>query len=74
MHGLHGQLEPVANQLWVPLFHSFTSDTEESTRNVAAARLGKLTTMQPSCYLLQLHTHIRDESLAVRATVISAIR
>ncbi|KIM50021.1 hypothetical protein SCLCIDRAFT_12402, partial [Scleroderma citrinum Foug A] len=73
-HGSHGQLEPVADQLWIPLFRNSTSDTEESTRNVAASCLGKLTTTQPSRYLPQLHTHIRDESPAVRATVISAIR
>jgi len=73
-HGSHGQLEPVADQLWIPLFRSSTSDAEESTRNVAAACLGKLTTTQPSRYLPQLHTRIRDENPAVRATVISAIR
>ncbi|KAL4071187.1 armadillo-type protein [Scleroderma yunnanense] len=73
-HGSHGQLEPVADQLWIPLFRNSTSDAEESTRNVAAACLGKLTTTQPSRYLPQLHARIRDESPAVRSTVISAIR
>ncbi|KAI6021197.1 armadillo-type protein [Pisolithus marmoratus] len=73
-HCSHGQLEPVADHLWTPLFNNSTSDAEESTRNVAAACLGKLTTMEPGRYLPQLHAHIRDENPAIRATVISAIR
>lgn len=73
-HCSHGQLEPVADVIWTPLFHNSTSDSEESTRNVAAACLGKLTTTQPSRYLPQLHACIRDENPAVRATVVSAIR
>ncbi|KIJ68853.1 hypothetical protein HYDPIDRAFT_82664 [Hydnomerulius pinastri MD-312] len=73
-HCSHGQLEPVADLLWAPLFHNSTSDSEESTRNVAAACLGKLTTTQPSRYLPQLHARIRDETPAVRATVVSAVR
>lgn len=73
-HCSHGQLEPVADAIWTPLFHNSTSDSEESTRNVAAACLGKLTTTHPSRYLPQLHTRIRDENPAVRATVVSAIR
>ncbi|KAI5987789.1 armadillo-type protein [Pisolithus marmoratus] len=72
-HCSHGQLEPVADHLWTPL-STTTSDAEESTRNVAAACLGKLTTMEPGRYLPQLHAHIRDEHPAIRATVISAIR
>ncbi|KAI6094438.1 armadillo-type protein [Pisolithus croceorrhizus] len=73
-HCSRGQLEPVADHLWTPLFNNSTSDAEESTRNVAAACLGKLTTMEPGRYLPQLHAHIRDENPAIRATVISAIR
>ncbi|KAI6142115.1 armadillo-type protein [Pisolithus tinctorius] len=73
-HCSHGQLEPVADQLWTPLFNNSTSDAEESTRNVAAACLGKLTTTDPGRYLPQLHAHIRAENPAIRATVISAIR
>ncbi|KAG8220729.1 armadillo-type protein [Butyriboletus roseoflavus] len=73
-HCSHGQLEPVADAIWTPLFHNSTSDSEESTRNVAAACLGKLTTTHPSRYLPQLHACIRDENPAVRATVVSAIR
>ncbi|KAF8139703.1 armadillo-type protein [Boletus edulis] len=73
-HCSHGQLEPVADAIWTPLFHNCTSDSEESTRNVAAACLGKLTTTHPSRYLPQLHAGIRDANPAVRATVVSAIR
>ncbi|KAF9229840.1 TIP120-domain-containing protein [Gyrodon lividus] len=73
-HCSHGQLEPVADLIWTPLFHNSTSDSEESTRNVAAACLGKLTTTQPSRYLPQLHACIHDENPAVRATVVSAVR
>ncbi|KAF9235878.1 armadillo-type protein [Melanogaster broomeanus] len=73
-HCSHGQLEPVTDLIWTPLFHNSTSDSEESTRNVAAACLGKLTTTHPSRYLPQLHACIRDENPAVRATVVSAVR
>ncbi|KAH7884046.1 armadillo-type protein [Phlebopus sp. FC_14] len=73
-HCSHGQLEPVADLLWSPLFHSSTSDSEESTRNVAAACLSKLTTTHPSRYLPQLHARIHDEDPAVRASVVSAVR
>lgn len=49
-----GQLEGVADLLWVPLFEN-SDNSEETTRNVAAACLGKLTTTHPSRYLPQLH-------------------
>lgn len=68
-----GQLEGVAETIWVPLFHN-SANSEESTRNVAAACLGKLTTTNPSRYLPQLQARIRDENPAARATVIAAIR
>ena len=44
------QLEGVADALWTPLFEN-PENSEENTRNVAAACLGKLTTIQPSTYL-----------------------
>ncbi|KAI0917813.1 hypothetical protein AcV7_007119 [Taiwanofungus camphoratus] len=72
-HCSHGQLETVADLLWVPLFEN-SDNSEETTRNVAAACLGKLTTTHPALYLPQLHERIRDENTAARATVISAIR
>ncbi|PCH33074.1 ARM repeat-containing protein [Wolfiporia cocos MD-104 SS10] len=72
-HCSHGQLETVSDLLWVPLFEN-SDNTEETTRNVAAACLGKLTTTHPARYLPQLHERIRDENAASRATVISAIR
>ncbi|KAH7922400.1 ARM repeat-containing protein [Leucogyrophana mollusca] len=72
-HCSHGQLEGVAEMLWAPLFQN-SEDSEESTRNVAAACLGKLTTTHPSRYLPQLHARIQDENAAARATVVSAIR
>ncbi|EJD55111.1 TIP120-domain-containing protein [Auricularia subglabra TFB-10046 SS5] len=68
----HGQLEVIADSLWQPLFQN--SEGEDSTRNMAAACLGKLTTAAPSRYLPQLQARLRDESPAVRATVVSAIR
>lgn len=84
-----GQLEGVADLLWVPLFEN-SDNSEETTRNVAAACLGKLTTTHPSRYLPQLHVRlsclqlyqahstikarIRDKDAAARATVVSAIR
>jgi cullin-associated NEDD8-dissociated protein 1 len=40
--------------LWVPLFEN-SENSEETTRNVAAACLGKLATTHPSRYLPQLH-------------------
>ncbi|CCM03714.1 uncharacterized protein FIBRA_05860 [Fibroporia radiculosa] len=72
-HCSRGQLETVADLLWVPLFEN-SDNSEETTRNVAAACLGKLTTTHPSRYLPQLHERIRDANPASRATVISAIR
>ncbi|KAI0089964.1 TIP120-domain-containing protein [Irpex rosettiformis] len=72
-HCSHGQLENVADLLWVPLFQH-SEDSDEITRNVAAACLGKVATTVPSRYLPQLHERIKDESPAARATVISAIR
>ena len=53
-HSSHGQLENVADQLWIPLLQN-SENSEETTRNVAAACLGKLTTTHPSRYLPQLH-------------------
>lgn len=72
-HCSQGQLEGVADVLWVPLFKN-SENAEETTRNVAAACLGKLATTHPSRYLPQLHTRIRDDNASTRATVISAIR
>jgi cullin-associated NEDD8-dissociated protein 1 len=40
--------------LWKPLFKN-SENAEETTRNVAAACLGKLATTHPSRYLPQLH-------------------
>lgn len=53
-HCSQGQLESVADLLWAPLFQN-SENTEETTRNVAAACLGKLATTHPSKYLPQLH-------------------
>ena len=46
-------LESVAEAIWVPLFQN-SANTDESTRNVGAACLGKLATTNPSRYLPQL--------------------
>ncbi|KAJ3873718.1 armadillo-type protein [Lentinula edodes] len=72
-HCSHNQLEGVADILWVPLFEN-SENSEETTRNVAAACLGKLATTHPSKYLPQLHNRIHDSSPAARATVVAAIR
>ncbi|KAK7468323.1 hypothetical protein VKT23_002837 [Stygiomarasmius scandens] len=72
-HCSHGQLEGVAETLWVPLFEN-SENAEETTRNVAAACLGKLATTHPGKYLPQLHARIKDENPSARATVVSAIR
>lgn len=53
-HCSRGHLEGVADMLWVPLFEN-SENAEETTRNVAAACLGKLATTHPSRYLPQLH-------------------
>lgn len=66
-HCSQGQLEGVADLLWGPLFEN-SQNAEETTRNVAAACLGKLATIAPSRYLPELHvmtltlprTHITD--------------
>ncbi|KZV81117.1 TIP120-domain-containing protein [Exidia glandulosa HHB12029] len=71
-NALHGQLEMIADSLWQPLFQN--SQGDDATRNMAAACLGKLTTAAPSRYLPQLQARLRDESPAVRATVVSSIR
>ncbi|KAF9016837.1 ARM repeat-containing protein [Hymenopellis radicata] len=72
-HCEQGHLEGVADLLWVPLFEN-SENSEETTRNVAAACLGKLAITHPSRYLPQLHARIRDDNPATRATVVSAIR
>ncbi|TFK38693.1 TIP120-domain-containing protein [Crucibulum laeve] len=72
-HCSQGQLEGVADLLWVPLFEN-SQNSEETTRNVAAACLGKLATTHPSKYLPQLHARIKDQNASTRATVVSAIR
>ncbi|KAK7047997.1 Cullin-associated nedd8-dissociated protein 1 [Favolaschia claudopus] len=72
-HCSQGQLEGVADLLWVPLFEN-SENSEETTRNVAAACLGKLATTHPSRYLPQLHARVQDPSADARATVVSAIR
>ncbi|KAF8168473.1 armadillo-type protein [Crassisporium funariophilum] len=72
-HCSQGQLEGVADLLWAPLFEN-SQNAEETTRNVAAACLGKLATTHPSRYLPQLHARIRDANPDTRATVVSAIR
>ncbi|KAJ6620154.1 armadillo-type protein [Mycena sp. CBHHK59/15] len=72
-HCSQGQLEGVADMLWVPLFEN-SENSEETTRNVAAACLGKLATTHPSRYLPQLHARVADPDAATRATVVSAIR
>ena len=59
--------------LWTPLFEN-SENQEETTRNVAAACLGKLTTTHPARYLPQLQARITDPNPATRATVLSAIR
>ncbi|KAF7297547.1 Cullin-associated nedd8-dissociated protein 1 [Mycena kentingensis (nom. inval.)] len=72
-HCSHGQLEGVADMLWVPLFEN-SENAEETTRNVAAACLGKLATTHPARYLPQLHARVKDPNPSSRATVVSAIR
>ncbi|KAI0761177.1 ARM repeat-containing protein [Trametes elegans] len=72
-HCSHGQLETVADMLWTPLFEN-SENQEETTRNVAAACLGKLTTTHPARYLPQLQARITDANPFTRATVLSAIR
>ncbi|KIN95430.1 hypothetical protein M404DRAFT_11141 [Pisolithus tinctorius Marx 270] len=66
-HCSRGQLEPLTDQIWTPLFNNSISDAEESTRNAAAACLGKLTTTDPGRYP-QLCAYIRAENPAIRAT------
>lgn len=88
-HCSHGQLEGFAETLWTPLFDN-SENSEEITRNVAAACLGKLSTTNPSKYLPQLHvsnivpttvailtstqSRIKDANPTGRATVVAAIR
>jgi cullin-associated NEDD8-dissociated protein 1 len=82
-------LEGFAEILWGPLFEN-SENSEEITRNVAAACLGKLSTTNPSKYLPQLHVSnpttttfsvltdtqscIKDANPTSRATVVAAIR
>ncbi|KAI0040026.1 TIP120-domain-containing protein [Auriscalpium vulgare] len=72
-HTSTGQLENVAETLWTPLFEE-SENADESSRNVAAACIGKLITTNPLRYLPQVHARIRDPNPATRATVLSAIR
>lgn len=69
-HCPHHNLEGVADAIWLPLFDN-PENSDENTRNVAAACLGKLTTTSPSRYLPQLqanylpvfYLHITDHPL-----------
>jgi cullin-associated NEDD8-dissociated protein 1 len=72
-HCSHAKLENVADMLWGPLFEN-SETTEESTRNVAAACLGKLAVIRPARYLPQLHSRITENDAGTRAIVVSAIR
>lgn len=69
----HGQLEGVAEVVWTPLFQQ-SGNTDEGTRNVASASLGKLAAINPERYLGQLCAKLQDPSPAVKATVLSALR
>jgi cullin-associated NEDD8-dissociated protein 1 len=60
----HGHLEIVADSLWGPLFDD-SETAEETTRNVAAACIGKLTTTHASRYLPQLHVSLAHLTHAV---------
>lgn len=82
-------MEGSAEILWAPLFDN-SENSEEITRNVAAACLGKLSATNPSKYLPQLHVsgtaldvviiliglqnRIKDANPTSRATVVAAIR
>lgn len=55
--------------LWVPLFQN-SEESEEITRNVAAACLGKLATTAPSRYLPQLHVRYTVSALAQLLTTL----
>jgi hypothetical protein len=76
-HCSHGQLENVADLLWVPLFQN-SEDSEEITRNVAAACLGKVAMTVPSRYLPQLHvsgfTHLYVEFLLLLSRNVSKMK
>lgn len=50
-------LESVAEAIWGPLFQN-SANADESTRNVGAACLGKLTTTNPSRYLPKLQVRL----------------
>lgn len=72
-HCSHGKLENVAEVLWGPLFEN-TETSEETTRNVAAACLGKLAVTKPARYLPQLHAKIHDSDAGTKAIIVSAVR
>jgi cullin-associated NEDD8-dissociated protein 1 len=65
-------LEGVADLLWVPLFEN-SDNSEETTRNVAAACLGKLTTTHPSRYLPQLHVGLLSSDQQAQLLILSSI-
>ena len=70
-HCSQGQLEGVAELLWGPLFEN-SQNAEETTRNVAAACLGKLATIAPSRYLPELHvTTSRCSTLRLITDILS---
>jgi len=72
-HCPRGHLEQVASAVWAPLFEVSHSE-DETTRNVAAACIGQLTTANPSQYLPELKERLGDASAPVRATVVAAVR
>ncbi|KZT58404.1 TIP120-domain-containing protein [Calocera cornea HHB12733] len=73
-HGPRHQLEHMADQLWEPLFASTTGE-DESTKNVAAACLGRLTTTSPARFLPRLQASMAPGNPpAVKAAVATAMR
>lgn len=66
-------LQVFADQIWTPLFQEAENE-DESTRNVTAECLGKLTLTGPFKYLPELEKRLQSSSPQVRGTVITAIK
>ncbi|KAJ3188217.1 Cullin-associated NEDD8-dissociated protein 1 [Gaertneriomyces sp. JEL0708] len=67
-------LRAFAPDLWQQLFIHTEETQEETTRNIIAECLGKLSLSQPGQFLPDLQSRLSSSSPQTRATVVSAIR
>lgn len=69
--GTESQIIPYAAQLWNNLLAASQAD---DNRAIGAECIGRLAVLDPTTYLPQLQTFLKDRSASIRGMVISALR